>query len=96
MQVANGQTIIIGGLVLNRRSWKNAGLPFMRHVPILNVLFAKQTSETVNNEVAIYITPHIVDETMTLPFLKKESFRMDESEKGKAKRKNKLLEKVFK
>ena len=96
MQVANGQTIIIGGLVLNRRSWKNAGLPFMRHVPFLNVLFANQTSEILNNEVAIYITPHIIDETMTLPFLKKESFRIDESEKEKGKRKNKILEKVFK
>ncbi len=98
MQVANDQTIIIGGLILNRRAWKNAGFPFMRHVPFLNMLFANQTSKTVNNEVAIYITPHIVDETMTLPFLKQDSFSIEKSEKEKekGKRKNKILEKVFK
>ena len=96
MQVADGQTIIIGGLVLNRRSWKNAGFPLMRYVPFLNILFAKQTSEVVNNEVAMYITPHIVDETMTLPFLKQDSFGIDKSEKEKAKRKNRILKKGFK
>ena len=97
MQVADGQTIIIGGLVLNRKSWKNAGFPLMRYVPMLNILFAKQTSEEVNNEVVMYITPHIIDETMTLPFLNQDSFSIEKSEKKhKVNKVKKIMQKVFK
>jgi type II secretory pathway component GspD/PulD (secretin) len=59
MQVASGETIMIGGLGLNRESYLNSGFPWLRHVPGLNLLFARQTRGVTNQEVVVFITPHV-------------------------------------
>lgn len=64
MQVKDSQSIIIGGLVLNRKSWKSAGFPFLRNFPLLNLFFSKESTEVIEQEVAIYITPHIMEDSL--------------------------------
>lgn len=67
MQVEDGQTIIIGGLVLKTRSWENTGFPLLRRIPLLNIFFAKQLGSTTKREVVIYVTPYIMDDTYDQP-----------------------------
>jgi type II secretory pathway component GspD/PulD (secretin) len=64
VQIHDGQTIIIGGMTLLSRTNSNAGLPFLRLIPGLNLLFANQSATQRNQEVAIYVTPHIVEPGM--------------------------------
>ncbi|MBF8277391.1 MAG: hypothetical protein HW390_2464 [Candidatus Brocadiaceae bacterium] len=75
MQVNSGETIIIGGLVLNRQIYQNAGVPFLRNVPVLKALFANIAKSAHKSEVAIYITPHIMNDPMSLPILRQEAFK---------------------
>jgi len=75
MQVDDGQTIIIGGLVSNRRSWGNSGFPGLRHIPILNLFFANQTKEILEKEVMIYVTPRIWKPGMVSPLIYPDAFR---------------------
>ena len=71
MQVPTGQSIIIGGLMFNSRSSSNAGLPWLRHVPLLNVFSAAQKRTEVDKEVLIVVTPHLYSPGLRtpLPFL---------------------------
>lgn len=75
MQVDDKQSIIIGGLVLNRRSWKKAGVPILRDIPLLNVLFSKQSNDVIQREVAIYVTPHLWDPNMKLPIVNADALK---------------------
>ncbi len=51
MHVEDGQTIMIGGLILNQRGWGNTGFPFLRNIPILNLLFADRSEIEDQREV---------------------------------------------
>jgi len=69
MQVEDGQTIIVGGLVLNRMAWSNTGFPILRRIPILNLLFADRGRELEEKEVSIYVTPHVWKPDMLSPII---------------------------
>jgi type II secretory pathway component GspD/PulD (secretin) len=69
MHVNDGQTIVVGGLMLDRRSWSNSGFPFLRHIPLLNLLTASQNSESNEKEVTIYITPRIWEPNYIEPLI---------------------------
>ncbi len=74
MHIEDGKTIIIGGLVSNRRVWGDAGAPWLRKIPILNIVFAKKVERKQASEMAIYLTPHIWDPNINQPLLNKDSF----------------------
>lgn len=80
MQIEDGQTIIVGGLVLNRREWTNTGFPWLRNIPVLNLFFAKQSGESASKEVAIYITPHVWDPNIGLPIVNQDAFIKEDEE----------------
>ena len=67
MQVNSRETIVIGGLALNRDTETNEGVPILRHIPILNLLFAKQSRARREQEVVIFLTPYIWDPSMRAP-----------------------------
>ena len=69
MHVNDGHTIVVGGLVLNRRSTSNEGFPFLRNIPLINLLTAGMKHEQVEKEVTIYITPRIWEPNMLTPLI---------------------------
>lgn len=79
MQVPTGQTIIIGGLALDRQSRSNAGVPLVSRVPLLNLLFAKSSVARSNEEVVIFLTPRIWTPDVDLPFVRPDLFQIDTS-----------------
>lgn len=80
MQVEDGQTIIIGGLVLNRAAWSNTGFPFLRRIPILNLLFADRSRDLDEKEVSIYVTPHIWKPNMLSPIIEPDALTIKEGQ----------------
>ena len=78
MQVEDGQTIIIGGLISNRRAWSNSGFPGLRDIPILNLFFARRSNELVEKEVMIYVTPHIWKPGMVSPLIDPDAMTIKE------------------
>jgi type II secretory pathway component GspD/PulD (secretin) len=77
MQVPTGQTIIIGGLALDRQTQSNAGVPFFGRLPLLNLFFAKSKESRANTEVVIFLTPRIWTPDVDLPFTRPDLFQID-------------------
>jgi type II secretory pathway component GspD/PulD (secretin) len=84
MQVEDGQTIMIGGMVMNRRSWGNSGFPWLRNIPGLKWVFAKEDEQANEKEVAIYVTPHIWKPEMISPLIQPDALTSKEEGKGAA------------
>jgi len=59
VMVRNGQTLIIGGLIQARESASKGGVPFLRNIPLLGLLFRNKTKTKNYIETVIYITPYM-------------------------------------
>ena len=60
VQLEDGQTIIIGGLISDTRSRNRVGVPFLKDVPVIGTLFSTTNDETDRNELMVLLTPHII------------------------------------
>ena len=79
MMVESEQTVIIGGLVLDRRSEQNSGLPYLRNIPVVNFFTAQQGVSVQKQEVVIFITPYVWSPGMTLPLPEPHAFKVPEA-----------------
>lgn len=59
--VKNGQTIVIGGIYEEDTGGGNAGIPFLKDVPVLNWLFNTTTMRKSRTELLVFITPTLLD-----------------------------------
>lgn len=59
MIVGTGQTIMIGGLNSRYRITEKAGIPWLRHIPVLNAFAGKQGALERRTELVVYVTPYI-------------------------------------
>lgn len=56
----SGRTAILGGLVVERSTFEDRGIPVLKDIPLVNYLF-KQRNDTIRKEhLLIFITPRIV------------------------------------
>jgi type IV pilus assembly protein PilQ len=61
--VSNGSTIVIGGLMQTTDTQAESGLPWLKNVPILGMMFKSQSiGPNVKTELLIFITPTILEE----------------------------------
>lgn len=67
MIVGSGQTIMIGGLNSHYRISEKEGIPWLRHVPVLNAFAGKQGALETRTELVVYVTPYIWIPGMDIP-----------------------------
>lgn len=67
VRVADGQTIILGGLVQTEMRKDKGGIPILREIPIIGKLFEKTRTEEIETELIIFITPRKLTQTGHLP-----------------------------
>jgi type IV pilus assembly protein PilQ len=61
--VSNGSTIVIGGLMQTTDSVAESGVPWMRNVPVLGMLFKSHSiGPNEKTELLIFLTPTILEE----------------------------------
>lgn len=60
VMVANGDTMLLGGLFLESGGLSSAGLPGVSTVPVLGALFGNQKWRSARSEVVMLITPRIL------------------------------------
>jgi type II secretory pathway component GspD/PulD (secretin) len=82
MQVESGRSIIVGGLTLSRRSSVNSGFPWLRNIPLLNILFAHQEESMTKKEVLIFLTPYIWSPDMANPMKNLDAFEIKKENDG--------------
>lgn len=58
--VKNGQTVVIGGLIGETEEGVESGVPILKDVPILGLLFKSRSTRRARTELAIFLTPHVV------------------------------------
>ncbi|WP_428487832.1 type II secretion system secretin GspD [Rhodopila sp.] len=58
--VQDGQTIGLAGLITDRASIGNQGIPWLKDVPILGLLAGNQNNTRQRTELLILITPHVI------------------------------------
>lgn len=61
--VASGTTIALGGLIQDRRTKGDSGLPFISEVPILGNLFKTTNDEVKRTELLVLLTPRVIRDT---------------------------------
>ena len=55
----NGQTTMIGGLIINTEERIQTGVPFLQDIPVLGFLFKARRKAVVEKQLMIFITPTI-------------------------------------
>ena len=58
--VKDGETIVISGLTKETKGDGDAGLPWLKDIPVLGYLFKADNKNEAMEEVLIFITPHIL------------------------------------
>jgi type IV pilus assembly protein PilQ len=58
--VDDGQTAVIGGLIRTNDSHVRTGVPYLKDVPLLGMLFRNDNSVRQNRELIIFVTPRII------------------------------------
>ena len=58
--VQDGQTVGLAGLITDNDSRGNSGLPFLKNIPIINLLTSQQTNIRSRTELLILLTPHVL------------------------------------
>jgi type II secretory pathway component GspD/PulD (secretin) len=62
MLVADGETMVVGGLTQTTVNVTRSGLPILMDLPIIGKLFGVSSRSEAKRDLLILITPHIVDE----------------------------------
>lgn len=59
--VEDGHTVVLGGLMQDRHSEQNRGVPLLMHIPLLGRLFRSDEDSTVKRELLLFVTSRILD-----------------------------------
>ena len=67
LSLKDGSAILIAGLMSQRQTNGNSGIPFLKDVPLLGNLFKTTTKSSQRTELLIFLTPKVVTERTTAP-----------------------------
>ena len=56
----NNQTLVLGGLIQNRRSVVKIGIPFLYSIPVFGYLFGSTLEQIQKTELILLITPRVI------------------------------------
>jgi general secretion pathway protein D len=57
---SQNQSIVLGGLVKERKSLDRAGLPWFYKIPVIGWLFGSRSDSVTRNELLVFITPRVI------------------------------------
>lgn len=60
VSVSDGQTIALGGLISNNRSRGKVGIPILKDIPYIGVLFGTTSTTNRRTELLVLLTPHVI------------------------------------
>jgi general secretion pathway protein D len=60
VSVQDGDTVALGGLITDSRTDIKGGIPILKDIPVLGVLFGTRNLSTSRTELLVLITPHVV------------------------------------
>ena len=61
IKAKSGQVVVIGGLMQNKKTNTESGIPYLRDLPYIGPLFGQTRESIVQSELVILIQPRVVD-----------------------------------
>lgn len=62
IKAKSGQVVVIGGLLQNKKSTTDAGVPWLSRIPILGYLFSQTKRSHAKSELVILLQPKVMDQ----------------------------------
>jgi general secretion pathway protein D len=62
VEVQDGETVALGGLITDSRTKTKNGIPYLQEVPVIGALFRDTDNSSTRTELIVLITPHVVDD----------------------------------
>ena len=63
LSTVDGNTMLIGGLISEQREGANAGIPYLKDLPLVGALFRTSgSSKSTRTEMVLLITPHVIED----------------------------------
>lgn len=63
-RIRSGETLVLAGIIRARESLDDKGVPWVRRLPFIGSLFTKRTKAKTHTELAIFITPTLLDSSV--------------------------------
>lgn len=60
--VQSGQTVVLGGLILETTNDGKSGIPVLMDIPLLGSIFSTNTQDTFRTELIITVTPRVIED----------------------------------
>jgi general secretion pathway protein D len=61
VRIKDGQTLILGGLITDKNSFSENGVPVLKEIPVIKYLFSSRGEISQRRELVFVVTPHILD-----------------------------------
>jgi MSHA biogenesis protein MshL len=62
VRMKNGETLVMAGIIKNKEGYDDRGVPWLRRIPFFGNLFSKREKSKQHTELAIFITPTLVED----------------------------------
>jgi general secretion pathway protein D len=62
LSIMEKQTVVIGGLIEDRKETVKTGIPYLSKIPILGALFGYHTNTVNKTETLLFLTPHVISD----------------------------------
>ncbi len=64
MIINDGQSVMMGGILYQNEDFIEHKIPLLGDLPLLGNLFRHELKSQTNNELLVFVTPHVIDETV--------------------------------
>lgn len=62
VRMKDGETLVMAGIIKSKDGFDDRGIPWFRRIPLLGNLFSKREKSKLHTELAIFITPTLVED----------------------------------
>jgi len=62
VRMKTGETLVMAGIIKNKEGFDDRGVPWLRRIPLIGNLFSKREKTKQHTELAIFITPTLVED----------------------------------
>jgi general secretion pathway protein D len=73
VRIQSGETLVLAGIIKTSDSVDNRGVPWLDRLPILGALFRKEEKSKTRTELAIFITPTLMEDASEIETQRKDS-----------------------
>jgi general secretion pathway protein D len=61
--VQDGDTVAIGGIIMEKRGESSGGIPLLHRIPLIGALFGSKSYDNTRTELIIFLTPRVIYDT---------------------------------